>query len=284
MMRRGIVTMLTAILLSVGCSRDPSYDGRSADDWATMLRSANTRDRFRAATAFANARPQRLEHVRPLLVAMSDPDSAVRRAARNAVRVLPNEASKALVAALHDTSIAVRRGAAFGLGHLRDDGDAAIRELAAATSDSDDSVRTLSVMSLGQRSIGARDALDLIRHLAITPGPQRAAALMVLPNIDTESRSLLGTYLPALNDTSARVRAAAAWMVVAAASSEYTIPLLVKALGDPDGGVRLTALRSLAVVAHHDSTAYAAILSMHTSRDTMERRVADSVANVVRPP
>ena len=166
-------------------------------------------------------------------------------------------------------------------------GDATKRLVSAfvrATHDSDDSVRTLAVLGLGHLSSGAYDAVELIRTLAGRPGPQRAAALIALPNIDTESRSLLPIYLPALDDTSPAVRAAAVWELPAAAGDASTdlVPLLSKRLRDPDQGVRLTALRTLALLAERDSTARSVLESARPSDDTLVRRVADSAITALK--
>ena len=268
---------LFVVIALVSCSGDPSFDGRSADDWARLLHSSDPRERQAAAVAFLNAPPHEVTHVRPLLLAASDLDSVVRRQAAQALVRLPPKASKLLVAQLRDTNVAIRRAAALALGHFRDDRPDAIRALSKATEDSDDSVRTLAVLSLGERSSGARDALPRIMYLAMHPGPQRAAALMVLPNIDTESRSLLPPYYAALDDTSPAVRAAAVSMLLPAGGDRDVTPMLVKALGDTDARVRHAAVAALALVAHHDSVAYAAMAASTKSPDPVVRRIADSV-------
>jgi HEAT repeat protein len=266
------------------CVRDAGYQNKSADDWTRALASASPRDRAMAVAALTNIGPREWSHVRPLLLVANDPVPFVRAAAVAAIRRLPEGSSKALVRGLNDSSVTVRRAAALGLGHFRDDGEKAIQALVRATSDPDDSVRTLAVFSLGERSIGAWDAVGRIRQLASTPGPQRAAALLVLPRIDTESRSIARTYFPALNDTSAVVRAAAATMLMSAGAGHEAMPLLVTALRDPDARVRLAAANALAAEAPHDSVAFDAMVSVRGSADSLVRRLADSVLHAVQRP
>lgn len=121
-----------------------------------------------------------------------------------------------------------------GLGHLRADNESEITALTDATYDRDDSVATLAVLALGDRSAGARSAIPRIRELATKPGPQRVAALSVLPNVDTESRSLSAVYLPAVVDTSPAVRAVAVEMLLPAGGDRQVIPTIARALNDPD--------------------------------------------------
>lgn len=279
-------TLTAAMLLVfVGCSPDPPYRGRSADEWTRSLTRGDREERLNAAAAFTVAAPHQLAHVRPLLSALADPDSAVRVTALAAVRRLPESASKALATALHDSIVAVRRGAAVALGHMNQHTATPVKALVDATHDPDDSVRTLAVLSLGELSNGARDALGRIQQLAVSPGPQRAAALLVMPNIDTESHSLIQFYLPALTDTSVKVRAAAAWAILSAAGdrAHEAVAPLVNALRDADDSVQVTALRSLGFVADHDSVAMRGVQMMRRSPGANVRRVADSLAQSIHP-
>ena len=279
-LRRIIGSVLLAWFGALGnaCWGDPSFNGRSADDWASTLAARSASDRVAAATAFANAPPHRLDHLRPLLIAANDPDTSVRRATDNALRNLLPKATKALVRALDDSNVVVRRTSAIVLGRIRDATKQQVSALVRATHDSDDSVRTLAVLSLGHLASGAYDAVDLIRRLATRPGPQRAPALLALPNIDTESRSLLAAYLPALDDTSAAVRSAAVWELPAAVGDAGVdlVPLVAKPLRDPDERVRLAAVRTIALLAQRDSTARSVLESVGPSNDTAFQRVADS--------
>lgn len=263
------------------CSRDGSHEGRSADEWTRALTGGTARERASAVAALSAIGPRQWSHLRPLLLATGDSVASIRDSAIAAARRLPEDSRKPLLKGLSDSNVTIRRAAAIGLGHFRDDDDGAIQALAAATRDSDDSVRTLAVLSLGERSVGARAALDRIRELASHSGPQRAAALLVLPNIDTETRSLAGTYYPAMSDTSAAVRAAAARMLSSTGAGHDAMPLLVRALGDPERTVRMAAARSLAYEARHDTIAYDALVSLRVSPDTLIRRLADSTLRTV---
>ena len=279
--RSRYILVAAVALLASACRRDSSYQGRSADDWVRMLSSRDVRDRAEAAAALANIGPREFDHVRPFLLAASDPATMVRDTALAGIRRLPETSGGALMKALSVSSVAVRRAAALGLGHFRNADRGQIRALEAATRDVDDSVRTLAVLSLGERSMGAWDALPRIRELASQPGPQRAAALLVLPNVDTESHSLARFYYPALRDTSADVRAAAATMLLAAGAGHEAIGLLVSVLEDPVAVVRTAAARSLGLEAPHDSVAYRAVTSLRGSRDSVLRRLADSILTTI---
>lgn len=282
--RSRICAVSIALALSTSaCGRDAEFAGRSADDWAQLLKSSRVRDRVDAANAFLQVGPHQHVHVWPLLLAASDPDSSVRVAAIDAIAHLPRESSKALITALGDSDVRLRRAAARGLGHISNDGKSGVRALERALEDSDNSVRTFAVLSLGDRATDAHGLENRIREMATQPGPQRAAALTVLPNIDTESQSLLNVYLPAISDTSSAVRAAAALMLITAAPEDEAVAILSKMLSDSDRQVRLSAMSSLAIVANHNPTAYAAINNARQSTDSTTKRKADSTLNAVRP-
>jgi HEAT repeat protein len=212
------------------------------------------------------------------LLAARDPDASVRVAADSALAKLTADATKAIVRALGDTSVAVRRAAARVLGQLYEGSKKAVPALVTATTDSDDSVRTLAVVSLGQLGPSAYSAVGVVRRLATSAGPQRAAALMALPNIDTESRSLYDVYFAALTDTSASVRVAAAWMLPLAIGEAQVepAPLLARAADDTVPAVRAAAVRALALLSEHDTAAMTAMKAIGARGDSSLRRLVDS--------
>jgi HEAT repeat protein len=282
--KRSRVVLLVAVGFLAGaaaCRHDSSYAGQSADEWAMLLRDGDSSQRMSAATAFLHEPPAERAHVFAVLRARLDRNASIRAVVDSVVTHLPDGALKTIVDAIDDPDVALRRGAARALGHYRNDDDDEIRALIQATRDPDDSVRTLALYSLGDRSAAARAALSRIRELATTPGPQRAAALEVLPNVDTESRSLMSIYLPAVTDTNAAVRAIGVQMLLAAGGGPQVIPLVARALDDPDAHVRAVAARVLAAEAHHDSSAYSALVLRATSADSVVRRLADSVKTVL---
>lgn len=284
---RGMVSVL-ALMACIGCKPDPSYQGRSADDWGRLLARGSSSARLMAASAFENAPPHTLPNVRALLAAAADSNLAIRTGAERAIGRLSSDATKALAKTLRDTSVAVRRRAAFVLGDRGQDRERAVPALVTAIDDSDDSVRTLAVQSLGRLGL-AYEAVTRVRELATRPGPQRTVALLALPNIDVESRTLLPVYSAALNDTNAEVRIAAAMALHAGARdmsissnappgpAMSLVALLQPLLSDHDHRVRIAALRALADVGQHDTAAISAAEPLRTSTDTAVRRVADSV-------
>ena len=275
--RRLVVVTLIASLF--GCKGDPSYQSRSADEWAAMLHSGSARVRILAADAFAHAPPHRSATVRALLVAANDADAAVALAARVAVAHLERDATRALVEALDDTNTHVKRRASEALGSSRFDAKRSVPALIRATFDRDDSVRTLSVQSLGRLSFAAYSASARIRELASQPGPQRPAALVALLGVDTESRTFIRLFAAALADTGIAVRLAALSVLPAAAREDLSEigPLLRKALADPELSVQIAALRAVASSHRRDSTVMSAVEAMRRSKDSTVRRLADSV-------
>ena len=275
---RGLVPV-TLIASLFGCKGDPSYQSLSADEWAAMLQSGSPRVRMLAANAFAHAPPHRTATVRALLVASSDRDKGVASEAQVAVAHLEGDATKALVEALDDTNTHVKRRASEALGGARFDAKRSVPGLIRATYDRDDSVRTLSVESLGRLGFAAYSASARIRELASQPGPQRPAALIALPSVDTETRTFISLFAVAIGDTSVPVRLAALSVLPAAARESLSEigPLLRKALADPEPSVQIAALRAVASSHRRDSTVRSAVESMRRSKDSTVRRLADSV-------
>ncbi len=70
-------------------------------------------------------------------------------------------------------------------------------------------------------------------------------------------------------------------LLLAAGAGHEAIGLLVSALEDPVAVVRTAAARSLGLEAPHDSVAYRAVTSLRGSRDSVLRRLADSILTTI---
>ena len=272
------------VILVAGCSRDEGYNGRSAREIATMLASADSNERIWAADAFRHSPPSADANVRALLLAANDSVQSVRERARQAIGQLHSNASDALVEALTDTSVVVRRRAAEFIGQTRDESRDAVRPLVRRLSDSDDSVRTLALLALGALGPLAYEARDTIRSLAETPGPQRAAALIALPRVDSETHSFISLYTSAFADTSAIVRTTVIRHVLAGAREPHhdVLDLLGRALGDESDSVRIAALEMLRFLGPRAESALAGVQALRQTGSARVRAAADSAADAIR--
>lgn len=275
--------LIAALSLGAGCSGDPDYGTRPADEWARKLQSDTVLERLAAANAFAHAPPHTYPVVRSLLAAGNDRDSTVRGAVLMALQRLKADAAPALRKALRDTSVSVRRRATATLGSLTESSKKSVDPLVERLGDADDSVRVLAVRALGQLGPTAYGARDTLKTLAGQSGPLRPAALAALPRVDTETHTFISLYDAAAQDTSEAVRIAAVGTLFAAARTpEHDVfPILERALADPSDKVRIIALNGLRFMGDRAKPALAKILALKKAPNPSVRAAADSAALVV---
>lgn len=279
-----LVTKAALVVALSACARDEGYNGRSADELARMLASADSNDRTWAADAFTHSPPSSAANVRALLVAANDTVPSVRGRARQALGQLRSNAVSPLVKALNDSDVTVRRRAAEWLGNTPDVSAKAVRPLVERFSDPDDSVRTLAILTLGAIGPLAYEARDAVRWLAQKRGPQRAAALAALPRVDTEAHTFISLYTDAFADTSPAVRAAVARNVLAAARDPHhdVLALLGLALEDPSDSVKVAALDVLRLLGADGSTLLSKVEALSMTGSPKVRAIADSAVRALR--
>jgi HEAT repeat protein len=212
-----------------------------------------------------------------LIKALGDSDSAVRRAAAEALGKLGDpQAVPALIQALGDSDSAVRRAAAEALGAIGD--PQAVPALIQALGDSDWDVRRAAAWALGKLGdpqavpalsvwahaggYAARDALQTLGHpmldlpQAVTQvAAQGAWGVLIRALTCTQVREVvvgLGApavpaLIQALGDGSENFRWAAAW-ALGAIGDPQAIPALIQALGDSDRDVRRAAAWALGAI------------------------------------
>jgi HEAT repeat protein len=208
------------------------------------LGSENDGVRWDAVTSLRLGDPRAVE---PLIAALRDEDSSVRReAAKTLARLGDPRAIEPLIAALRDEDSGVRREAAKALA--RRGSPHAIEPLIAALRDEDSGVRCETAWVLGKlddpRTVepllaALRDEDWEVRQAAAEALEAAAGALENLGN----SR-VLQPLIGALRDEDRGVRCEVAW-VLGELGDPRTVEPLIGALRDKDRGVRRAAAEAL---------------------------------------
>jgi len=207
------------------------------------------------------------QRVAALVAALRDSDVEVRRAAANSLgQIEDKRAVPGLITALHDADAEVRQQAAWALAQLED--KRATEPLIAALKDSNTEVRRKSAWALGQ----LEDQ---------TAGPALAAALRdddaeVRKNAawglgQLELRTAPAELIDALKDSNADVRRTAAW-ALSEMGDARAVPALRQMLSDTDADARKNAIHALGQI--RDSSAMQAIIEAMKSTDAEVRRAA----------
>lgn len=173
---------------------------------------------------------------------------------------------EALIAALKDSDIEVRRVAAHSLGELED--KRAVPGLVAAMRDSDAEVRKMSAWSLGQLEDRSA-ALALAAALRDSDANVRATSAWALGQLDLKTAPQ--ALLDAMSDRDPEVRKSAL-NALSQMEDPRAVPALRALLGDSDATSRRLAIHALAEI--RDSSAMQAIIGAMQSRDADVRRAA----------
>lgn len=287
-----VLSSLSCAVAAAGCDSHIGFEGRHAEEWIELLGSRDTTQQQRAAFALGQILTQnpKEQGVLPaLLRAVSDTNDGVRMVAARALSQaerghLPGEAVPGVIRALHDSAHAdVRAQAADLLGHVPAEWSTRVaRELAAALSDPDASVRAAAANGLEHMGPPAapaapalrravRDDHDYVRSNALMalralelPDPEahlplfretlrdrspivRANAAYALATLGEAAAPAVGDLLGALDDPAAEVRrAAASALGHVGVAARAAAPALRRRLTDPDAGVRRAARETLA--------------------------------------
>lgn len=137
--------------------------------------------------------------VRQLVAQLNSPDNAVRRQAAQELGELTPEQGKpavpALVKALRDRDLFVRRYAVAALAKLGKGDRSAVTALFLATSDAKPEVRQAAIDSLGNMGPAATDALTSILKDPNREPAQRKKAALALGNVGKSARKALPTLV-----------------------------------------------------------------------------------------
>ncbi|HKV75730.1 MAG TPA: M56 family metallopeptidase [Gemmatimonadales bacterium] len=191
-----------------------------------------------------------------LLIALKDPEVAVRRAAAQSLANLEDiRTVPGLIEALKDADKEVRESAAGGLGNLKD--ERAIDGLILLLKDSDAGVRAAAVEALGNLE-SAKAIPGLTAALSDTDKDVRRQAISALSRFDHPAP--VDAFILALKDADANVRQEAA-NALGNSEDKRAVKPLIAALSDPSPDVRQAAAEALgSLQAAESAEALAALL------------------------
>lgn len=215
--------------------------------WLQCLSVADPFQRLHAATVLGLMGEAAQGAVPALVEALRDDDLAVRRmvtAALGEIGPAARTAVPVLVAALRDRSPAVRRRAAYSLGELGGAAFKAVPALAAALQDTDDVTGRWAAFSLGEigpKAVSAApDLVEMFRHPSIIT---RVIAGVALRRLGPDALPFLHA---ALKDADPRVRRhAVTTLGKSSGEPARLLRAVVTAIGDVDASVREAAFEAL---------------------------------------
>jgi HEAT repeat protein len=246
---------------------------------------------FRAEVAFAlgdigeEARPA----VRALTEALSDRDNTVRVFAAEALYKIerrPGDVVPTLVSVFKDRDGNVRARAAKALGNMGEQARPALPDLNAALKDSNPSLRLAAATALGKigpPAVVTYPTLDQLAKEDSQPEIKKAASTAMRLIGAPKKNDIKGVLIPALKDSNAAYRAAAAvclWMLFHEARS--AVPQLSEVLFDADATVRGTAAFALAAIGPDAAPAVPQLIKALKSQgdETLQVRAAYALGEI----
>jgi HEAT repeat protein/beta-lactamase regulating signal transducer with metallopeptidase domain len=234
-------------------------------DLASRVSAAVARSFSRSAEPQDTVRMS--QRLAALVAALRDSDVEVRRTAANSLgQIEDKRAVPALIAALRDSDGEVRQQAAWALGQLED--RRATEPLIAALKDSSIELRRKAAWALGQLEDPAA-APGLAAALRDDDAQVRRTAAWGLGQL--ELRTAPAELIDALKDPNADVRRTAAW-ALSQMGDARAVPALREMLNDTDPAARKNAINALGQI--RDSSAMQAIIGAMQSKDAEIRRAA----------
>ena len=186
-----------------------------------------------------------------LMAALQDKNLQVRRSAAEVLKQIGRPAIPALAKALKNSDANVRSSAASALGRIGAEAQTALPQLVPLLKDSDAKVRSSAASALGSRSGEAKTALpQLVPLLKDSDANVRHSAASALGGIGAEAKTALLQIVPLLKDSDPNVRYSAALALGSiGAEAKTAVPQLVPLLKDSDKYVRGNAASALESIA-----------------------------------
>lgn len=266
----------------VGCDSDPGYNGRSSENWIATLQNGTPTERADAAFALSRIleiKPKSRKVSRALVAALRDTTDEVRLAAATGIRGAGRSAGGAvplLGELLADSAHTEVRERAVSV--LADIGAGAPSEatelLRRGLHDRAPEVRATSAQSVGRLGQDARAALpDLIAAARDQSAVVGLAVVDALAGMGVRPDSVTQALVIAIGDETAAVRRAAALGLTHAPPTNAAVAdALMHAVRDHSPIVRVAAIYALGMIG--DTTANSALRGALTDRDSTVRQEA----------
>ncbi len=182
-----LVSLLVGILTVLpGCRKQvPQHGGKTAAQWAEVLRGPDVAGRREAARALGALKGK--EHIPDLVKALRDSDEEVRSRAAEALWGIGPAGNEAVQALLSDRNAGARLNVTGALGEMGS--PAAVPALRDRLRDPDVYVRAQAATSLGRLKAATKDAVPaLVEAMRDRSKDVRVAAVYALGEIGPEAR------------------------------------------------------------------------------------------------
>jgi HEAT repeat protein len=211
-----------------------------------------------------------------LMAALQDKNLQVRRSAAEALKQIGRPAIPALAKALKNSDAKMRSNAAYVLGGIGAEAKTALPQLVPLLKDSDANVRSDAASALGGIGAEAKTALpQLVPLLKDSDAKVRRKAAYALGGIGAEAKTAQPQLVPLLKDSDAKVRRSAAYALGSiGAEAKTALPQLVPLLKDSDAKVRTNAASALGSMGAEAKTALPQLVPLLKDSDAKVRSYA----------
>jgi HEAT repeat protein len=181
----------------------PSFQGKTADEWAAELENADGEIRSRAVSALKNLGPDK--HTIPILIKLlREDETALRQKILIALMnssINSEEGVRPIVAAMKDDNVGVKRGCATILASIRATYPSVVKCLQMGLSDPDKSVRRECAYALGRLGQASSAAVpDLIKMCSSVEPTSRSLAASSLGQIGSSAEPAIPVLRKMLSD------------------------------------------------------------------------------------
>jgi HEAT repeat protein len=250
---------------------------------ASLIKKLKTNDEMELDAAIEKLGEIGEPAIPALMAALQDKNLQVRRSAADVLRQIGRPAIPALAKALKNSDANVRSYAAYVLGRIGAEAKTALPQLVPLLKDSDANVRSNAADALEGIGAEGKTALpQLVPLLKDSDANVRSSAASALGSLGAEAKTALPQLVPLLKDSDADVRSNAAYALGRIGAKAKTgVPQLVPLLKDSDANVRINAAYALARIGAEAKTGVPQLVPLLKDSDANVRsNAADALARI----